>query len=788
MNDVDVKTGLTSKQVEYRRKKGLYNYDDAPKTKSIPQIIRDNFFTYFNYLNLALGAAVFIASCINGNIFNGLKNCLFMGVIIVNSIISIIEEILSKRIIDKLSVVSETKVSALRDGQEVELSLEDIVIDDIVKLSLGHQIVADSIVLDGEIEVNESLITGESNAIKKVKGDSLLSGSFIVSGNATAKVVNVGADNYVSKISKEAKYKKEVNSVVMDSFTRMLKVLSILIIPIGFIMMINQYAVTGNIPESIFTTVASLIGMIPEGLVLLTSSVMAVGVIKLYRVHVLVQQLYSIEILARVDAICLDKTGTLTEGKMAYYDVITTKKYNKEKIESYLQEYTLASKDTNATMMALKDYFKGEKIESNDSIAFSSDRKYSAIEFDDYSLYLGAPDVVLKKKVDTKKIDEYIEDYRVLALGIKKGKIDPKLNNIEAIGYVLIEDVIRPSAKETLEYFRNNDVLVKIISGDNVKTVISIAKKVGLPDIKGIDIGELTNEQLDEVIDEYQVFGRVKPEQKKYIIQHLKKQGHTVAMTGDGVNDVLALKESDCAISVKSGTDAARNVSQLILLDDDFNSLPMVVAEGRQTINNVQRSASLLLVKTLYTIMLIIFSILSFQKYFFIPIQLTFITTFTIGAPSFILALEPNDSLVEGKFLLKILAKSLPTALTVLFNIVIVSAFSSVFGLSYELQSSISVILTTITGLMYLYKICWPFNYFRGTLFGVMFVGFLYCLFFQPTFFNLLPLDKVSTLIIIVLALDSFYIYKLLNYAITAIFNKFDNTIKIESDIYKVAK
>ncbi|MBR1417102.1 MAG: HAD-IC family P-type ATPase [Bacilli bacterium] len=786
MEAVDIKKGLTSKEVSIRVNKGLVNYDDAPKTKTIKEIIRDNFFTYFNYLNLALGLAVFIASVINGNVFYGLKNCLFMGVIIVNSIISIIEEIISKKIIDKLAVVSETKVDVLRDGEIKELTLEEIVLDDIIKLSLGHQIVADSVILEGELEVNESLITGESDSIKKKKGDELLSGSFIVSGNATAKVIHVGKDNYVAKISNEAKYKKDVNSVVMESFTKMLKILSILIIPIGIVMLINQYMVTNNLPESIFTTVASLIGMIPEGLVLLTSSVMAVGVIKLYRVHVLVQQLYAIETLARVDAICLDKTGTLTEGKMAVCELIPAKNHTKNELEDYLSDYTLASEDTNQTMMALKDFYQGDKIEANDKVSFSSDRKYSAIEFDNYSLYLGAPDVLLKSKVD-KKIDKYIEDYRVLALGIKKGKIDTKLKSIECVGYILIEDVIRPSAKDTLEYFKNNDVLVKIISGDNVKTVMSIARKVGLTDINGIDIGDLTNEELDSIIDEYQIFGRVKPEQKKYIIQHLKKQGHTVAMTGDGVNDVLALKESDCAISVKSGTDAARNVSQLILLDDDFNSLPKVVAEGRQTINNVQRSASLLLVKTLYTIMLIIFSIVSFQKYFFIPIQLTFITTFTIGAPSFILALEPNSDLVSGNFLFKVFAKALPTALTVVFNVVIVSAFSSGFSLSYELQSTISVILTTITGLYYLFKICYPLNVYRGTLFGVMTLGFIYCLFFQPTFFNLVPMNNVSWLIVIVLALDSFYIYKLLNFAITAIFSKLDKTIKVESDIYKVS-
>ena len=785
MEKTNIKTGLTSKEVDTRIRKGLVNFNDAPKTKSIGEIIRDNFFTYFNFLNIALGAAVFIASLFKGDMWYGLKNCLFMGVIIVNSIISIVEEVISKIIIDKLSVMSESKVETLRDGEIKELTLEEVVLDDVIKLSLGHQVVADSIILDGELEVNESLITGESESIKKKKGDELLSGSFIVSGNAYAQVIHVGKDNYVSQISNAAKYKKDVNSVVMESFTKMLKVLSLLIIPIGMIMMLNQYLVTKDAADAIFTTVASLIGMIPEGLVLLTSSVMAVGVIKLYKVHVLVQQLYAIETLARVDAICLDKTGTLTEGKMAVKEIIGAKRNSVEKVSEYLSMYTLASNDTNATMIALKEYFKGDKVEAKDRVDFSSERKYSALEFDDFSLYLGAPDVLLKSKVD-KKIDKYIEDYRVVALGMKKGKIDKNLKGIEPIGYVLIEDLIRPSAKETLDYFKNNDVLVKIISGDNVKTVMSIARRVGLEDIKGIDIGDLSDEELESVIDEYQVFGRVKPFQKQLIIKHLKKQGHTVAMTGDGVNDVLALKESDCAISVKSGTDAARNVSQLILLDNDFNSLPKVVAEGRQTINNVERSASLLLVKTLYTIMLIIFSILSFQKYFFIPIQLTFITTFTIGAPSFILALEPNDKLVEGNFLFKIFAKALPTALTVVFNVVIVSAFSAVFGLSYELQSSISVILTTITGLYYLFKICYPLNIFRGTLFGVMFTGFIYCLFFQPTFFNLVPMDKVSYLIVIVLAIDSFYIYKLLNFIITKIFSKFDPTIKVESDIYKV--
>ena len=565
----------------------------------------------------------------------------------------------------------------------------------------------------------------------------------------------------------------------------MLKVLSIMIIPIGIVMVINQYLIDYDLPNSIFTTVASLIGMIPEGLILLTSSVMAVGIIKLYRVHVLVQELYAIEILARVDAICLDKTGTLTEGKMKVVKIINSKNYNQEEVEDYFADYTLASEDSNQTMLALKDYFKGNKIEVSNRIDFSSDRKYSAIEFDNYSLYLGAPDIVLKNNYN-KEMDKYVEDYRVLALGYKDGKLDESLTNIKEVGYVLIEDVIRPSAKKTLDYFRDNNVLVKIISGDNVKTVMSIAKKVGLEDIKGIDIGALDEKELKNVIDEYQVFGRVKPEQKKFIIKYLKKQGHVVAMTGDGVNDVLALKESDCAISIKSGTDAARNVSQLILLDDDFNSLPRVVAEGRQTINNVERSASLLLYKTLFTIMLIIFSIISFQKYFFVPIHMTFITTFTIGAPSFILALESNNNLVKGNFLFKVFARSLPTALTVVFNVILVSAFSALFNIPYELQSTMCVIITTIIGLYYLFKICYPLNLYRGALFFTMLFGFLYCMFFQTSLFELQPINSVSALIIFVLTLDSFYVYKLLNFVITKIFNHYDDSIKVESDIYKV--
>ena len=774
--------GLTKEQVAKRISEGLVNYDDQPKTKSIKQIIASNFFTYFNFLNIALGAAVLTAGILNNQLFEGLKNCLFMGVIIINSIISIIEEIISKKIIDRLSVISESKVTTIREGKKEELSLDELVLDDVTILTVGHQIVADSIILDGEVEVNESFLTGEPDAILKKKGDMLLSGSFIVSGSCTAKVEHVGQENYVATISKEAKYQKKANSVIMDSFEKLLKILSIFIIPIGIIMYFSQVNATdGNVPQAIFGTVASLIGMIPEGLVLLTSSVMAVSVIRLSKYKVLVQQLYCMETLARVDVICLDKTGTLTEGRMQVVDFTPVEKHTKEEMEEIINAFAENSLDTNATMIAIKEHFtKKSTWKKSKAIAFSSERKFSAISFKDKdAYYLGAPEVLLKEKSKiVKEIKKYQTDYRVLLLGSQKVLSD-KPEKIEAIGIILIEDIVRKEAKATLDYFKKQGVMVKIISGDNVSTVLNIANKVGLKNVKGLDIVDLNKDELEKVVQEYDVFGRVTPKQKKWIIEILQESGRTVAMTGDGVNDVLALKKSDCAISIASGSDAARNVSQLVLLNDNFDALPEVVAEGRRTINNIERSSSLLLVKTIYTVLLILFSIIISSKYFFIPIQLTLITGFTIGIPSFILALEPNNDLVKGKFLLKIVSKSLPTALTVVFNIVLVTIFANVFHLDEGLETSLCVFLTAITGFIHLYKICKPFNVIRVSLLTLMILGFLYCAIFQNEFFSLSPMTATSCLIGFVLTIDSLYIFRRLNYFISKAFHKLDPTINI---------
>lgn len=773
--------GLTRDQVTKRIEEKLVNFDDQPKTKSIKQIIASNFFTYFNFLNICLGAAVLSAGIFSGQLFQGMKNCLFMGVIIINSIISIIEEIISKKIIDKLSILSESKVIVIRDHERQEKNIDEIVLDDVIELKSGNQVVCDAVILNGEVEVNEAFITGESDPILKTVGDTILSGSFIVSGVTRAKVEHIGSDNYVSTISAGAKYMKKANSVIMDSFEKLLRIISLFIIPIGIIMYFSQLNATNfNVTEAIFATVAALIGMIPEGLVLLTSSVMAVSVIRLSRYKVLVQQLHSMETLARVDVICLDKTGTLTEGKMALNCVVPVESVSEEEINEILSAITSASIDENSTMKALKDHYgKESNWECKDSIPFSSSRKFSAFSFGDKgAFYLGAPEILFRSNKKVKEVmEQYSENYRVLVIGKSHEAITKTPSKLEYMGYLLIEDVIRPEAKDTLQYFQDQGVSVKIISGDNVDTVLHIANKVGLSNVTGVDVSSFSDEELYDCLNEYEVYGRVNPRQKQLIIKYLQDMGHTVAMTGDGVNDVLALKTSDCGIALASGSESARNVSQLVLLDSNFDSLPKVVAEGRRTINNIERSSSLLLVKTIYTVLLILFSIIVSVKYFFVPIQLTLITGFTIGIPSFILALEPNRDLVTGNFLLKIVSKSLPVALTVVFNVILITAFKETFGLSYALSSTLSVFLTATTGFLFLYRICKPFNFLRTILYLFLLFGFVYCAIFQYEFFNISEITNETVLIFIVLYICSMYVFDKLNRLSVYLFHKIDPSI-----------
>lgn len=766
--NTDIQHGLTSQEVTERIQKNLVNFNNQPRTKSIKEIIYSNLFTYFNFLNIFLGAAVILAGLFSGRLLYSLKNCLFMGVIFCNTVISTVQEIVSKKIIDKLSVISSSKATVLRDGKEEVIEMDNIVLNDIVLLKNGNQIIVDSIIRDGAVEVNESFITGESNTILKKKGDTLLSGSFVVSGSCVAEVIHVGKDNYINTISSEAKYIKENNSVILNSFEKIVRILSVIIIPLGAALFCNQYLIIGSsISDAIINTVAALIGMIPEGLVLLTSSVMAVSIIRLGKYKVLVQQLYCIETLSRVNVICLDKTGTITTGNMKVYDIIPNKNYTKGEFTKILEKITMALYDDSPTFKALKDRFnKDIKVDVLEKITFSSERKFSAVRLTEGSFYIGAYEYVLKseKNLDYSLINDYQQDYRILVVCKNKEQLSKTPTNLEVIGFVLIEDEIRKEAKDTLEYFKSQGVKIKIISGDNPLTVLNIAKKAGIKDdLKAIDASIINEDNVEELVVENDIFGRVTPRGKKLIILALKRLGYITAMTGDGVNDVLALKEADCSVAMASGSDAARAVSQIVLLDNNFASMPKIVAEGRRTINNIERSASLLLVKTIYTILIILTCLFTQNEYFFIPIQLTLITTCTIGIPSFVLALEPNTNIVSGNFILKIFKNSIPAGVTVFLNIVIIILFKNAFALSDEVVNALAVLLTGTTGFIHLYKISKPFNLLRGFLFAFLLLAFLYGVIFQYSFFDLSSMNLQIALILFLLIIFSANSYDFLH-------------------------
>ena len=731
----NIDVGLTKEQVKMRIEQDLVNKDTTVPTKTIKKIIFDNLFTLFNFLNVGLAIAVFCVS--------SYKNLLFMGIVICNTLISILQEIRSKIVIDKLSVIASSKAKLVRDSKVVDIEIEKIVLDDIILFKAGNQIVTDSIILEGEVSVNESFITGETELITYQKGDMLKSGSFVVVGSCKAKVEHVGLDNYTQVISKDAKYVKSINSILMNSLNKIIKLISIVIIPLGIILFITQYNIDKNLEYSVIHTVAALIGMIPEGLVLLTSTVLAVSVIRLAKLNVLVQELYCIEMLARVDVICLDKTGTITDGNMEVINSITLdKKYNIEEIMGNII-YHLDS--DNATSEAMNRKFKKQdKYTFIKSIPFSPEYKYSGVEFKEGTFIYGAPEFLYDKEI--KEVTEN-QNNRVL-LVCKREK-----QNIP-IGIIVLKDTIRKNAKKTLGYFKKQGVDIKIISGDNVKTVCNIAKEAGVEDIRGIDVSKLDEASLDEAVLNNNIFARVTPIQKKKMVEILQKNGHFVAMTGDGVNDVLALKQADCSITIKQASDAARNVSQLVLLDNDFDSIPSIVGEGRRTINNIERSATLFLAKTSYAFLVaIIFIFVSF-KYPFEPIQLSLTNFFTIGIPSFILALEPNNERIKGNFLFNVFSKAFPTSLTILLNIVVISALSSLFRLNPSQVSTLCVIMTGFTGFLLLFKICMPLNRLRFGLIILLIFGFIGSVvgfreFFSLTLLNMPMLILMTALVFI---------------------------------------
>ena len=743
-----IEKGLSNEQVEKRKKENLVNYDTNVTTKSIKQILRENFFTLFNILNLVLAIAVL---CVGSY-----KNMLFFIIVIVNTAISTIQEIHSKKVIDKLSIIAQTKARVIRDGKKQEVPTNEIVLDDIVEYHTGNQVVVDSIVQNGELLVNESYITGEPNSITKKAGDMILSGSFIVSGKCIAKVEHIADENYTSKISSGAKYIKQAKSEIMLSLKKIIRFATYAIIPIGTALFLSQYYLQ-NIPlkDSVVQTVAAVIGMIPEGLVLLTSTVLAVSVIRLSKSKVLVQDLYCIETLARVDTLCLDKTGTLTKGYLQIEDYIPFSSYSKEEMANILSNFAKNSEDENSTIQAIKSKFTDIKEEFilSKKVAFSSEKKWSGISFKDKgSFVIGAPNFVFESFPENiqKQIDNYIIDYRVLVLAHSKYDFNEKNlpKDLEPIGLILMLDTIRENAFETINFFKQQDVDIKLISGDNPVTVAQIAKRVGVENYNNlIDMSTISSTQdLSEIAKKYSIFGRVSPNQKKELVQALQKAGKTVAMTGDGVNDVLALKSADCSIATANSNDAAKSVAQIVLLTPEFSAMPKIVAEGRRTINNIQRSASLFLVKTIYSILLALMVLFMKDAYPFVPIQLSLISVVTIGVPSFMLALEPNKERIHGEFLKNIIYKALPTGLTVVLLIFILTLCNRYHIIPDNKLSSLCVLTTGICELGLLFSFVkkrkseesvLPFSIYRLVLAismtGLFILGLTY---FAP-FFNI---------------------------------------------------
>lgn len=750
----DINTGLTTEQVEERKAQGLVNFNTEASTKSVKQIVRENVCTLFNMINIVLAIAVI---CVGS-----FKNLTFMMIIILNTLISIVQELRSKKTLDKLQVLASSKVTSIRDGEKVKLDINEIVLDDVLCFEIGNQVVVDSVIREGEVEVDESFITGEAETVFKNKGDMLVSGSFIVSGKATCQVVHIGLDNYTAKIASDTKYIKPISSEIMRSLNKIVSTISCLIVPVGILLFSRQMYLEGNtVSQAVVNTVAALIGMIPEGLVLLTSTVLAVSVIRLSRRKVLVQDLYCIETLARVDTICLDKTGTITEGCMEVVDTIL--KDSNVSLEEILANLNSSLDESNPTAKALKEKFgKKETFRLKEVIPFSSKKKYSGAIYEAGAYFFGAPEFLLKSKIKKYKdeIDMYAKDYRVLVLIQAK---DKKLSGIKVLGYLLLQDKIRKEAFDTLRYFKEQGVRIKIISGDNPDTVYGIAVRAGLPrSCKKIDASTLKSDQeIIDAVEKYDIFGRVSPEQKKKFILALQSLGHTVAMTGDGVNDVLALKEADCSIAMANGSDASKNVSQLVLLDSNFSSMPHVVAEGRRTINNIERSASLFLVKTIYATILAIGFIFVEMPYPFIPIQLTLASVVTIGIPSFVLALQPNHDRVKGDFLTSVLRRAFPPAITIVLNIVVVFTASNILGFSYAETSTLSVAVTGYTSFILLYKTCLPLNPLRTVLFVTMFIAFIAGFSFR-NLFSFAHFNVVMVLVIIICIIMSHHLYALI--------------------------
>ena len=761
-------TGLTDEEVRQRVEEGLTNRADISTDKTTKEIVISNVFTYFNLIFLVITILLIMVG--------SFRNLTFLPIIIGNTVIGIVQEIRAKKTLEKMSLLNAPRADVIRNGSVKQISTEELVKDDVILLTAGKQICADAVVISGNIQVNESLLTGEADEVEKTEGSTLMSGSFVVSGECYARLEKVGNESYISKLSLEAKSMggKE-QSEMIRSINLIVKWVGIVIIPIGLILFWQSHFVNGeSITKSVTSTVAAIIGMIPEGLYLLTTVALALSTMKLARKKVLLHDMKSIETLARVDVLCVDKTGTITEPDMKLKEIFLCKNSGADgtqtaltldELKSLILDYANASVDNNATMLALKAYAADDLTNNTSALhrtavsqqAFSSSLKYGSVTFSDGTYLLGAPEFIMHE--DFARIEEEIIPYadkgdRVLLFARYDGEnVENGINgSVTPLGFVALANPIRENAVKTFEYFKSQGVSIKVISGDNPRTVSRIAIQAGIESAESfVDAATLdTEDKIADAVNKYTVFGRVTPKQKKQLVKALQAKGHTVAMTGDGVNDILAMKDADCSVAMASGSEAAAQAAQVVLLDSDFAHMPDVVYEGRRVVNNIQRSASLFLVKNIFSLLLSLFSVILMVTYPLEPAQVSLISMFTIGVPGFLLALEQNKDRIKGHFITNVMLKALPGGLTDVIAVGALVVCGEVFCISDASIGTIATLVLSVVGFMILFKISEPLNGMKyaviiGNIAGLVFSGF-----FLKKLFALTDLSNICILLMIV--------------------------------------
>lgn len=766
-NSINI-TGLTDEEVRQRVEEGLTNRADISTDKTTKEIVISNVFTYFNLIFLVITILLIMVG--------SFRNLTFLPIIIGNTVIGIVQEIRAKKTLEKMSLLNAPRADVIRNGSVKQISTEELVKDDVILLTAGKQICADAVVISGNIQVNESLLTGEADEVEKTEGSTLMSGSFVVSGECYARLEKVGNESYISRLSLEAKSMGDKEqSEMIRSINLIVKWVGIVIIPIGLILFWQSHFVNGeSITKSVTSTVAAIIGMIPEGLYLLTTVALALSTMKLARKKVLLHDMKSIETLARVDVLCVDKTGTITEPDMKLKEIFLCKNSGADgtqtaltldELKSLILDYANASVDNNATMLALKAY-AAEALTNNTSAlhrtavsqqAFSSSLKYGSVTFSDGTYLLGAPEFIMHE--DFARIEEEIIPYadkgdRVLLFARYNGEnVENGINgSVTPLGFVALANPIRANAVKTFEYFKSQGVAIKVISGDNPRTVSRIAIQAGIESAESfVDAATLdTEDKIADAVNKYTVFGRVTPKQKKQLVKALQAKGHTVAMTGDGVNDILAMKDADCSVAMASGSEAAAQAAQVVLLDSDFAHMPDVVYEGRRVVNNIQRSASLFLVKNIFSLLLSLFSVILMVTYPLEPAQVSLISMFTIGVPGFLLALEQNKDRIKGHFITNVMLKALPGGLTDVIAVGALVVCGEVFCISDASIGTIATLVLSVVGFMILFKISEPLNGMKyaviiGNIAGLVFSGF-----FLKKLFALTDLSNICILLMIV--------------------------------------